>query len=114
MNIDKLSTGAKLINKYGEEILIDDKLFGDELDTCFPKLITINNDLELKTKYSLDIYKYTDYTQKDFELVETITFEKEPTDKEIIYYLAKHELLKHNGFAEVSKTKILDWKEGEE
>lgn len=111
MNNEELNTGAKLINKYGEEMQINNELFEDELDTCFPNLVTIHNNLELKTEYTLDIYKYTDYTQKDFELVETIAFDKEPTDKEIIYYLAKHKLLRHNGFAEVSKTKVLDWKE---
>lgn len=113
MNNEELNTGAKLINEYGEEMQINNELFIN-MDSCFPNLVTIHNNLELKTEYSLDIYKYTNYTQKDFELVETITFEKEPTDKEIIYYLAKHKLLRHDGFAEVSKTKVLGWKEDEE
>ena len=114
MNNEELNTRAKLINKYGEEMQIDNELFGDELDTCFPKLVTINNDLELKTKYSLDIYKYTNYKEQECELLESILFNKEPTDKEITYYLAKHKLHEYNGFAEVSKMKVLGWKEDEE
>ena len=114
MNIDKLSTGAKLINKYGDEVPIDDEIFEDDLDNSFPRIVAIHNNLELKTKYSLDIYKYTNYEEQECELVDSIPFDKEPTDKEITYYLAKHKLSRYKGFAEVSKIKVLDWKEDEE